>query len=116
MNSDNTAVFHGTFAPGPPTCTDCHPIPGHPTCTTCHFDANGSRVSGGFDHVDAINNHGPPEVAVGNICENCHQTSRTFRVGAPPSCLAGPGGAAHPGNLGCHYDPVIDQTLTNPRF
>jgi hypothetical protein len=116
MNSDNTAAFHGTAAPGPPTCTDCHPIAGHPTCTTCHFDANGSRVSGGFTHVNPLGNHGGGQVGVGNVCENCHQTSRTFRAGSPPSCQSGPGGAAHPGNEGCHADAVINQTLTNPRF
>jgi hypothetical protein len=115
MNIDNFAAFHGTFAPGPPTCAKCHPIAGHPTCTTCHFNDSGSRDSGLFTHGDPFN-HGGGQVSVGNICENCHQTSRIFRAGSPPSCLDGPGGAAHPGNEGCHSDTVINQTLTNPRF
>jgi len=115
LNSDNATGFHGLFV-GTITCGNCHPISGHPTCTTCHFNDSGSRVSGSFTHVDPIDNHGGGQVSVGNICENCHQTSRTFRAGSPPSCAAGPGGSAHPGNEGCHSDTVINQTLTNPRF
>lgn len=118
LNSDNTTGFHGAFVPGI-TCetSGCHPITGHPTCTTCHFTAAGSRATTGFTHVNPADNHGDGQTFVGTICENCHQTSRTFRAGSPPSCVSGPGGGAHPGNEGCHYDQtLLAPVLTNPRF
>ena len=115
LDSDSSS-FHGASVPTI-TCetSGCHPISGHPTCTTCHFNASGSRATGGFTHNNPTNNHGGSQRSVGNICENCHETSRTFRAGSPPSCAAGPG-STHPNNDGCHSDPVIDQTLNNPRF
>ncbi|NNG47767.1 MAG: hypothetical protein HKM86_11725 [Deltaproteobacteria bacterium] len=117
LDSDNSAAFHGSFVTQT-TCETaaCHPISGHPTCTTCHFNASGSRATGRFTHVNPRNNHEDDVERVGNICENCHETSRTFRAGSPPSCASGHDGPGHPGNDGCHSDPVINQTLTNPRF
>lgn len=118
LNLDNNAGFHGAFVPGI-TCetSECHPISGHPTCTTCHFTAGGSRATTGFTHVNPASNHGDGQRPGGSTCENCHQTSRTFRAGAPPSCASGPGGNSHPGNEGCHYDdPLLNPVLANPRF
>jgi hypothetical protein len=118
---DNTAVFHGSFVTQT-TCETaaCHPISGHPTCTSCHFDNQGSRAYTplGFTHdASVFTNHrdGALASAAGTICENCHQTSRTFRAGSPPTCQGG--GQDHPNNDGCHYDAtLLDPVLTNPRF
>ncbi|MGE5189428.1 MAG: hypothetical protein ACM3NF_05170 [Gemmatimonadota bacterium] len=121
LNQDNTTGFHGVFVASI-NCSACHPVAGHPTCTTCHFDANGSRATAGFTHAfDASATprvaHGDAQKPLGTTCENCHQTGRTFRAGSPPSCASGPGGLAHPGNEGCHYDAaLLDPVLTNPRY
>ncbi|MGB3097537.1 MAG: hypothetical protein WBB46_12490 [Candidatus Deferrimicrobiaceae bacterium] len=121
LDFDNSAAFHGSFVTSL-TCETaaCHPISGHPTCTSCHFDDQGSRAYTplGFTHnASVFTNHRDGDLAsdAGTICENCHQTSRTFRAGSPPSCA--PGGSNHPDNDGCHYnDPLLDPVLTNPRF
>ncbi len=121
LDLDNTAVFHGLFVTQT-TCETaaCHPISGHPTCTSCHFDNQGSRAYTllGFTHdASVFTNHrdGALASAAGTICENCHQTSRTFRAGSPPTCQGG--GQDHPNNDGCHYDAtLLDPVLTNPRF
>ena len=121
LDLDNTAVFHGSFVTQT-TCETaaCHPISGHPTCTSCHFDNQGSRAYTplGFTHdASVFTNHrdGALASAAGTICENCHQTSRTFRAGSPPTCQGG--GQDHPNNDGCHYDAtLLDPVLTNPRF
>ncbi|HEY5764629.1 MAG TPA: hypothetical protein VIS30_01240 [Candidatus Deferrimicrobiaceae bacterium] len=119
LNSDNDSGFHGDFVTQI-TCetSGCHPISGRPTCTTCHFNAGGSRDTNGFTHdVNARSNHGDDEKPVGTICENCHQTDRTFRSESPSSCAGGPGGNSHPGNEGCHYNAtLLDPVLNNPRF
>ena len=121
LDSDS-AAFHGSLV-GSISCENasCHPISGHPTCTTCHFDNAGSRANASlsppFAHDgNVFSNHREESYAsVGNVCENCHQTSRTFRAGAPPSGC-GPTGN-HPENRGCHYDSsLLDPVLTNPRF
>jgi len=120
LDFDNSAAFHGSFVTQI-TCETaaCHPISGHPTCTSCHFDNQGSRANPGLSFAhdgNVFRDHREESLAsgAGTVCENCHQTSRTFRAGAPPSSC-GPS-RNHPGNEGCHSDPVIDQTLTNPRF
>jgi len=121
LDFDNTVAFHGSFVASL-TCETaaCHPISGHPTCTSCHFDNQGSRANPGLsfahdNNVFNIHRQGSLASAVGTICENCHQTSRTFRAGAPPSSCGPTGG--HPDNDGCHYnDPLLDPVLTNPRF
>ncbi|MBK5095269.1 MAG: hypothetical protein JJE32_06255, partial [Deltaproteobacteria bacterium] len=121
LDFDNSAAFHGSFVTSL-TCETaaCHPISGHPTCTSCHFDDQGSRAYTplGFTHdASVFTNHrdGALASAAGTICENCHQTSRTFPAGSPPSCQGG--GQDHPNNDGCHYDAtLLDPVLTNPRF
>lgn len=119
LDSDS-AGFHGDFV-SQITCetSGCHPISGHPTCTTCHFDNQGSRANAslGFAHDgNVFSNHREESYAsVGNICENCHQTSRIFRAGAPPSGCGPTSG--HPGDEGCHYNAaLLDPVLNNPRF
>ncbi|MDH3237343.1 MAG: hypothetical protein OEM47_02250 [Deltaproteobacteria bacterium] len=123
LDFDNSAAFHGSFV-GQITCETaaCHPISGHPTCTTCHFDNQGSRANASLDPSFAhdgnvFKNHREESLAsaAGTVCENCHQTSRTFRAGAPPSSC-GPS-RNHPNNEGCHYNgALLDPVLTNPRF
>ncbi|MGZ8449820.1 MAG: hypothetical protein ACXWWV_09560, partial [Candidatus Deferrimicrobiaceae bacterium] len=122
LDRDTPAAFHGTFV-GQITCETaaCHPISGHPTCTSCHFDNQGSRANASlnpsFAHDASVftNHMNGSYSSVGNVCENCHQTSRTFRTGAPPSSCGPTGG--HPNNQGCHYDAsLLDPVLTNPNF
>lgn len=116
LNSNVPASFHGTFV-AEMTCetSGCHPVSGHPTCTACHFDNQGSRVTGSFDHTgNVISSHRSVSGQASTVCENCHETSRTFR-GGTPSCSGG--GGSHPGNEGCHYDSAtLDPVLTNPRY
>jgi hypothetical protein len=118
LDFDNTVAFHGTATQT--TCAACHPLPGHPTCTTCHFDNQGSRAYTplNFTHGSGVftdHRSGALASAAGTVCENCHQTSRTFRAGAPPTCQGG--GPDHPNNDGCHYDAsLLDPVLTNPRY
>jgi hypothetical protein len=118
LNSDNTTGFHGGFVPSI-TCANCHPLAGHPTCTTCHFTANGSRAYPplGFTHGPTVYDDHQSDAlasAVGTVCENCHQTSRTYRGGSP-SCTDG--GASHPGNRGCHFnESLLNPVFANPRY
>jgi hypothetical protein len=115
----SSASFHSAPV-GVVNCFTCHPISGHPDCTTCHFDSGGSRDYAplGFTHnASVLTDHreGALASAAGTICENCHQTSRTFRAGFPLSCQGG--GQDHPNNDGCHYDAtLLDPVLTNPRY
>ncbi|MGB6410245.1 MAG: hypothetical protein WBF16_03480, partial [Candidatus Deferrimicrobiaceae bacterium] len=111
LDFDNSAAFHGSFVTSL-TCETaaCHPISGHPTCTSCHFDDQGSRAYTplGFTHnASVFTNHRDGDLAsdAGTICENCHQTSRTFPAGSPPSCQGG--GQNHPTNDGCHYNESL---------
>lgn len=115
LNSGAGAAFHGQSGL---SCGECHPISGHPTCTTCHFDENGSRNNAtlNFAHTGDVNrdHRRGALAAVGNVCENCHQTSRTYGGGEPSGC--GPG-QNHPGNKGCHYDnALLNPVLNNPRY
>ncbi|MGZ8440704.1 MAG: hypothetical protein ACXWXD_07980, partial [Candidatus Deferrimicrobiaceae bacterium] len=82
LDRDTPAAFHGTFV-GQITCETaaCHPISGHPTCTSCHFDNQGSRANASlnpsFAHDASVftNHMNGSYSSVGNVCENCHQTS-----------------------------------------
>lgn len=117
LNRDDPSSFHSTFD-SEISCetAKCHAPAEVPNCGTCHFDNQGSRVSGSFTHTGSvISNHRSGSLAsVGNICENCHQTNRTFSS-SPISCSAG--GGSHPANDGCHYDSAtLDPVFTNPRY